>query len=236
MHKALESSLTPLSVYLGGGRSHRLSYDGGSQYLELENVDFGARSKKVTNVPVQGSYTWLRTQIITQLKIDKRPDFVIDPLRPFFTPYLKCLFTPHLKHLELSMVSVWTKHFNQGFWSEHIEMMSELSSLQHCKLSCLDYSFETTCDDDDDDRERYIDLPGHGRVFCPGNAFYLTFRDGRCSVEINADHVCDKLKELACYVAAAEARKLEDMISDRRMYNFTVGLVDGAEPMILDHQ
>ncbi|KAG9951427.1 hypothetical protein KCU85_g2795, partial [Aureobasidium melanogenum] len=236
MHKVLESSLTPLSIYLGGGRSHRLSYDSESQCLELEDADFGARSKKMTNVPVQGSYTWLRTQIITRFKIAKSSDFVIDHLRPFFTPYLKHLFTPHLKHLELSMVSVWTKHFNQNFWSEHIEMMSELSSLQHFKLSCLEYSFETTWDDDDDDQERYIDLSGHGRVFCPGNAFYLTSRDGCRSVEINAGHVCDKLKDLACYAAAAEARKLEDMISDRRVYNFTVGLIDGAEPMILDHQ
>ncbi|KAG9751392.1 hypothetical protein KCU73_g6345, partial [Aureobasidium melanogenum] len=215
MHKILESSRTPLSVCLEGRFWRRLSYNDESQCLELRGIDFNLFPNSSCALPLEASYTWLLAKKITQLKITDINRCVITRLRPFFTP--------RLTRLSLQSVTVFTENFDQNLWSEHIQTISELPGLEHCRLSHLRYRFSRALELP---FGQHIFLPSHGHYPCQQDTFYLTYRDASDSIEINGNDVCDKLKELACYVAAAEVQKVQAIVSAGRVNDFKVGIID----------
>lgn len=223
LYKILESTLTTLSLGLGSGKSCQLSYESESQCLNLQAVDFGEDFA----LPVHASYMWLQTKSIARLRIAKVSDYQPFHLRPFFTP--------HLSSLELSEMSVWTEHFDQNLWSKHIQIISTLPGLQHCKLSCLVYSFSLVYHAGS--RRVSMQLPSYGYYPTKRHRrFYLTFRDGRDLFRINGENVRGKFEELTCYVAAAEAQKVQKIVSAGRVDDFVVGIIDEVEEQITHEQ
>ncbi|KAH0371417.1 hypothetical protein KCU65_g1982, partial [Aureobasidium melanogenum] len=224
MHKILESSLTPLSICLESGQTRRMSYDNESQCLELGRIDFsGLAMNRASKLPLQASYTWLLTKEVTQLRVARIPASEISRLRSSLAP--------RLTHLHLHLMSASTRHFDQDLWSEHIQMISDLPGLQHCRLSCLSYNLSITLvrsAPGASDMFQVITLSG-GRYRCLFREFYLTFRNGKDWIEISGDDVRNGLKELACYVAAAEAQKVEQIISDDYVDDDVVGIIDQIE-------
>ncbi|KAG9676728.1 hypothetical protein KCU99_g3535, partial [Aureobasidium melanogenum] len=215
MHKILESSRTPLSVCLEGEYWPRLSYNDESQCLELQRINSDLFPNSSCALPLEATYTWLLANKIKQLKITDTNRCVITRLRPFFTP--------RLTRLSLQLVSVFTENFDQNLWSEHIQMVSDLPGLEHCRLSRLRYKFSRALDLA---FGQHIFLPSHGYYPCQRDTFYLTYRDASHSIEINGNDVCDKLKELACYVAAAEVQKVQAIVNAGRVNDFMVGIID----------
>ncbi|KAG9531194.1 hypothetical protein KCU93_g2002, partial [Aureobasidium melanogenum] len=224
MHKILESSLTPLSICLWSGHTRRISYDNESQRLEIQRIDFGGFSRHVgSNLPLQAAYTWLLTKSVTQLKIAHIQACEISRFRSSLAP--------RLTHLELENVYVRTENFNQSLWSEHIQMISYLPGLQHCRLSCLSYNLSLTSVPivpGVNGTFQVMTLPS-GRYPCRFRKFYLAFRDGTDSIEVSGNDVCNELKELGCYVATAEANKIQQIISDDCVSNDMVGIIDQVE-------
>jgi hypothetical protein len=227
MHKILESSLTPLSIYLESGLTRRVSYDNESQRLEIKRIDFGGFSRHDgSNLPLQAAYTWLLTKSVTQLKIAHIQACEISRFRSSLAP--------RLTHLELENVYVRTENFSQSLWSEHIQMISYLPGLQHCRLSCLSYNLSLTSlasvpiVPGVNGTFQVMTLPS-GRYPCRFRKFYLAFRDGTDSIEVSGNDVCNELKELGCYVATAEANKIQQIISDDCVSNDMVGNIDQVE-------
>ncbi|CAD0114672.1 unnamed protein product [Aureobasidium uvarum] len=214
MHRILESSLTPLNVYLCAGHSFRLAYGSDWQCLELEHFTFV--NAIPLGPPLRAVYSWLLTRWVKHLRIFNVNGYHDFRLRPFLTPYLISL--------DLRMLSIWTGYFDRRLWSEQIRIISNLTGLQHCTISCLSYLFEFTADDDDD--EGYLELPGYGRYPCVAPQFYLAFRDGTETIQMNGDDVCEQLKELASYVVAAEAYKVLEIVRDGRVNGLMVGVFD----------
>ncbi|KAH0020210.1 hypothetical protein KCU78_g6539, partial [Aureobasidium melanogenum] len=120
-------------------------------------------------------------------------------------------------------LTVFTEDFDQNLWSEHIQTISDLPGLEHCRLSHLRYRFSRALELP---FGQHIFLPSHGHYPCQQDTFYLTCRDASDSIEINGNDVCDKLKELACYVAAAEVQKVQAIVSAGRVNDFKVGIID----------
>lgn len=217
IHEILRSSLTPLSIGLGDRRS-QLSYDNELQYLKLQDVDFDRRRHLTFLLPMYASRDWLLNKRVKSLKIARIEDYKITKFQPFLAP--------RLSSLELHRVSVYTSHFGHDFWSEHIQVISELSGLEYCGFSRLSYTFEW--DYDEDINQYFMELPGHGQYPCWSDTFYLNFRDGGDSIEIRDGDICEKLKELACCVAAAEAQKVQTIIRDGCVKNHMVGIFGGV--------
>lgn len=129
-----------------------------------------------------------------------------------------------------------TGEFDRIMWSEHVRIISGLSGLHHCRLSLLSYKFKTGFRGSGD----YMIIAGHGEYrIIPGDdkypcspdndEFFLLFRDGQSSIEMAGDDMCEQLKDLACYVAAAEAQKVQDIVSAGCVDNFVVGIIDEVE-------
>ncbi|KAG9816523.1 hypothetical protein KCU98_g5424, partial [Aureobasidium melanogenum] len=228
MHRILESNPTPLSIELGGDEtSWQLSYDSESLCLKVKRIYFKTHWNDHYGLPVEASYNWLLTRKVTELVIARTKDFEVASFQPFFTP--------HLKRLELSEMYVftdWIGNFAHNLWSKHIQTISELPGLQHCSLIRLRYGFHLSWDYGID----YLKLRGHGEYPCNANFFDLAFRDGRDSIDIDGSDVCEKLKQLACYVAAAEAKKLQDIINDGRVNDLVVGIIDEVEDRSRDEE
>ncbi|KAG9563793.1 hypothetical protein KCU71_g3363, partial [Aureobasidium melanogenum] len=220
MHKILVSSLSPLSVCLCTEPSY-LSYDNELQRLELRDVGLEAYSDRALDLPLNATYSWLSTKAVTQLKITLMDSYELECFQPFLTP--------RLKRLEIRTMSVWTDHFNQDLWSEHIQTISGLSNLEYCKLDNLSYTLAVSEYNDDHSDLSYLDIPGYGRYPLEVFGFYLTFRNGKDEIEMSGDNVCERLKDLACYVAAAEAQKVQQIVSDGCVKNEMIGIIDEAE-------
>ncbi|KAK6004402.1 hypothetical protein QM012_008264 [Aureobasidium pullulans] len=131
---------------------------------------------------------------------------------------------PHLRSLELDDIGVDTDLSDRP-WSRYIRAISSLIGLQHCKLRKLKYYLSISRADD----LLYTTIAGHGRYTSPGDRFRLVFRDGHDSIELHGVNVGEKIKELANYVAAAEAQKLQKIASDNRVIDLVVGIIDAIE-------
>lgn len=225
MQKLLESTFAPLSLDLGNNESSRLSYCTNLQKVELRNVVVdGTRLEYGSALPLHTSYSRLRTQLVTQLKVSKAA---------FFTnACLRTLLIPHLRSLEFDTMSI-PANFIDSSWSEYIRMISSLISLQHCRLSKLIYLLPISWADDN---LLYMTIDGHGRYTCPGNQFDLMFRDGHDSIELHGDNVCEKIKELAYYAAAAETQKLQKIASDGRVVDLVIGITDKIQDQSTNEQ
>ncbi|KAG9686551.1 hypothetical protein KCU95_g11263, partial [Aureobasidium melanogenum] len=209
LYRILQSTPTSLSLSLGSMRSCGLSY---TSFRWL-----------IAGLPLHASYRWLQTKRIAQIRVAKLSYFPYDLLRPFFTP--------SLTSLELSEMSVWTKDFEQNLWSTNIQIISALPGLQHCRLSYLSYKFSDTLIHRSpfvDDMFQVMTLSG-GQYPCQFGKFYLTFRTGKDLIEVSGNDVRNELKELACYVAAAEAQKVQQILNDGCVYNDMVGIIDQIE-------
>ncbi|KAH0352636.1 hypothetical protein KCU83_g3561, partial [Aureobasidium melanogenum] len=224
IHKILESNSTPLSLDVGREPGRKLSYRKELQRVELQKIDLSERTTQINDgfeLPLKASHAWLITQKVSELNVSQSGVHQAACLGQFLTPSLRCL--------ELSKMFVSTRHFDSNLWSEYIQTISSLSALQHCKLNRLAYRISLTYDLFD--RREYIWLPDHGRYTYDSNVIDLAFHDGQESVEMTGDDVCEQLKELACYVAAAEAQRLQRIVNDGHVDWSVVSMTDTMESL-----
>ncbi|KAG9656512.1 hypothetical protein KCU64_g5828, partial [Aureobasidium melanogenum] len=150
-------------------------------------------------------------------------------------PGRKLSYRKELQRVELQKIdlSERTTQINDGFElllkAEYIQTISNLPALQHCKLNRLAYRISLTYDLFD--RREYIWLPDHGRYTYDSNVLDLAFHNGQESVEMTGDDVCEQLKELACYVAAAEAQRLQRIVNDGHVDRSVVSMTDTMQSL-----
>jgi hypothetical protein len=221
MRRVLESSLTPLSIDLGGRNTSQMSYD-----HELQCLKFGSGGHDYGGVTLwlgsRASYTWLLTQRVKQLSIID-DNLRLSTVQPFFSS--------HLRRLKIEKVTVYTGSFDQNLWSELLETVSALSGLQYCGLGDLTYCIRLTWDDTDDgdvDYQKCLVLPGHedSPYPCESPFFKLLFPSGVATVELDGDDVFGKLQDLASYVRAAENRKFRRIVRDGSVRDSIVGVIE----------
>jgi hypothetical protein len=224
MRRVLGSSLTPLSIDLGGRNTSEMSYDHELQHLEFQSSALSNDGVAMW-LGMRASYTWLLAQRmpIDQLSLVNFGNFRASTVQPFFSL--------HLRRLKIENVSVCTENFDQNLWSELLETVSGLSGLQYCGLSNLTYGFRLTWDDTDDGDATFqqcLVLPGHedSPYPCESPFFKLLFPSGAATVELDGDDVFEKLQDLASYVRAAENSKFRRIIRDGSVRDNIVGVID----------
>ncbi|KAG9966134.1 hypothetical protein KCU61_g1050, partial [Aureobasidium melanogenum] len=212
------------SLDMGREPGRKLSYRKELQRVELQKIDFSERTTQINDgfeLLLKASHAWLITQKVNELNVSQSGVHQAACLGQFLTPSLRCL--------ELSKMFVSTRHFNSNLWSEYIQTISNLPALQHCKLNRLAYRISLTYDLFD--RREYIWLPDHGRYTYDSNVLDLAFHNGQESVEMTGDDVCEQLKGLACYVAAAEAQRLQRIVNDGHVDRSVVSMTDTMESL-----
>jgi hypothetical protein len=128
---------------------------------------------------------------------------------------------------DISDTSLSTVHFDQSLWSEVIESISGLSGLQYCRLDDLVYGLDLELYDDHVE----LLLPGHGRYPNPDeySRFKLRFPNGTTMIKVDGNDTCEKLRDIASYVRAAENSKRRKIVRERVVRDNIVGGIEETD-------